>query len=745
MKLRNLVNHFRGDVWGDFWGGLAAMLVALPSAIAFGVTIFAPLGTAYGSYGALAGILGVTALGLVASAFGGTRRLITAPCAPAAAVLSAFALEFIRGGASAETVLFLLFAISVLSALLQISYGAAGLGRLIKYMPYPVVSGYMTGVGLIIIGSQVPKLLGIHGGGVWEAVSAPGAWSWQSIFIGGLTAVVMVGAPRLTKRVPAAILALAAGVIALFSLGLFDPALLTLSENHLVIGPMIGGTGDGSFLTALSARIAAFRDVRLDQLAALAIPALTLSVLLSIDTLKTCVVIDAMTRSRHNSNRELVGQGLGNLTAALAGGIPGAGTMGATLVNLSSGAVSRLSGTIEGLLALTTFLMLGSLIAWVPIASLAAILIVVGVRMIDVRVVQLAKSRYTVLDAAVIVAVICVALFIGLIPASGTGIALAILLFIRGQLKSSVIRRKIGGNESFSRRNRTQEDLDILTAQGGQAVILELQGSLFFGTADQLYTILEPEIKTRKYIVLDMRRVQTIDITVAHWLEQVREMMSEKGGFLVYSRLPTDLPSGQNIELYVDKTGLAPYKSAARIFSDLDDAKAWIENRILKQAAGTLKHSRAQDDEEIPLSLHEIEMFKGRKLETLDALAEHLVEISCPRGAQIYSRGEIGAQLYFVRKGVVSLNIPIGGGHTRRLYTITRGSFFGEATFLNAGAHSTNATAETDVELFVLSRESLDAFSEKHKKAAINLLQGLGSLLVNRLRFLTSELMSLDS
>jgi SulP family sulfate permease len=299
---------------GDFWGGLAAMLVALPSAIAFGVTIYAPLGGSYAAYGALAGIVGATALGLVSPALGGTQRLITAPCAPAAAVLSAFAIEFMQAGTSPESILFLLVAVGLLAGALQVAYGATGLGRLIKYMPYPVVSGYLSGVGLIIIGSQVPKLLGVpkelH---FWEAVTMPATWQWQGVVVGVVTTLVMVGAPRVTKLVPAAILALAAGVGTYFGLGLIDGNLLVLEGNRLIVGPM-GGEG-GSFTEAFAGRIDAVKGLDLTQLKSLLVPALTLSVLLSIDTLKTCVVLDALTRSRHNSNRELIGQGLGNLAS----------------------------------------------------------------------------------------------------------------------------------------------------------------------------------------------------------------------------------------------------------------------------------------------------------------------------------------------------------------------------------------------------------------------------------------------
>ena len=730
------LSRFSPNLAGDFWGGLAAMLVALPSAIAFGVTIYAPLGGAYAGYGALAGILGATALGLVSPALGGTQRLITAPCAPAAAVLSAFAIDFMRAGTSPEVIMFLLVAVGLLAGALQLTYGVIGLGRLIKYMPYPVVSGYLSGVGLIIIGSQVPKLLGVpkelH---FWQALASPGAWQWQGGLVGGVTVLVMVGAARVTKMVPAAILALAAGVAAYFGLALQDGQLLVLEGNRLVVGPMGGG---GSFTEAFAGRIEAVKGIDLAQLMSLLVPALTLSVLLSIDTLKTCVVLDALTRSRHNSNRELIGQGLGNLAAGIVGGIPGAGTMGATLVNMSSGAASRISGAIEGVLALIAFLMLASLIAWVPVAALAAILIVIGVRMIDLHSLSFLRSRHTILDFLVIAAVVAVALLVGLIHASGVGIVLAIALFIREQVGTSILRRKTYGNQSFSRQIRQQNEMEILEKRGDQTVIFELQGGLFFGTTDQLYTLLEPEIKTRKFIVLDLRRVQTIDMTAAHLLDQVRDMMAEKNGFLVYAHVPRKLPSGRDLQGYFDQVGLAPYKSAARVFDDIDDAKEWIENRILGEAA-------LETAAELALELHELDIFKGRKIETVAALDAQIVKISYPAGAKIFSRGETGDELYIVRKGAVRFLLPLDDLHSRHLSTCGRGAFFGEMAFLDGAPRSADAVAFTDVELYVLSRKSFDAFAEEHRKVAAKFFEGLASVLVGRVRHLNAELQAMNS
>ncbi len=720
---------------GDFWGGLAAMLVALPSAIAFGVTIYASLGGGFAAYGALAGILGTTALGLVASIAGGTKRLITAPCAPAAAVLSAFAIQQVAQGTPDATILLLLVVLALMTGVLQVVFGLVGLGGLIKYMPYPVVSGYLSGVGLIIIGSQVPKFLGAPTGTTfWQSLATPPMWLWQSIVIGVVTIAVMVLAPRVTKAVPAAIVALLAGTASYFALSLADPSMLVLDKNPLVIGALGGGAG--GFTEGMSARWQGVQGMGMGDLRNLLVPALTLAVLLSIDTLKTCVVLDALTRSRHNSNRELIGQGLGNVTAGLIGGMPGAGQMGATMVNLASGAATRMSGVIEGVLALIAFLLLGSLIAWVPVAALAGILIVVGVRMIDRNSLQFLKSRNTIFDFMVILAVVAVALTVGLIPASGTGVVLAIVLFVREQIGGQVVRRKSYCNQHFSKQIRLREDMNILVQHGDQAVIFELQGSLFFGTANQLYTALEPEIKARKYILLDMSRVQTIDVTAAHMLERIRDMMAEKGGFLAFARLPQNLPSGRDMEQYVDQLGLAPYKSAARIFDELDGAQEWVENRILKE----FEHEHA---EEQPLDLHELELFKGRKEETLAALELCLDKRSYKAGEKVFARGETGDELFLIRRGSIRVMLPLEGGKVHHVSSFGRGDFFGEMAFLDGAARSANAVAFTSVDLFALSRKTFDAFADEHKRASLKLMEGLASVLASRLRYANAELRAL--
>jgi len=722
-----------GNLAGDIGGGVSAMLVALPSAIAFGVTIFAPLGGSYAAQGAIAGILGATALGLVTPVLGGTNRLISAPCAPAAAVLSALAIELVRRGIAPEAVALMLAIVALLTAALQITFGAVGLGRLIKYMPYPVVSGYLSGVGLLIIIAQLPKLLGApKGTPLWEALTSPSAWQWHGIVVGAVTMGVMLIAPKLTKALPATILGLVAGVATYFAFALADRSMLSLAGNAAVVGPLVAGSTGGGFFTAIAGRVQAVRTLHLAEVTTLIVPALSLAVLLSIDTLKTCVVVDAITRSRHDSNRELIGQGFGNLASTLIGGMPGAGQMGATLVNISSGAKTRLSGTIEGVATLVAFLALGSLLAWIPIAALAGILIVVGVRMFDVRSLQFLKSRSTILDFVVIVSVVIVAETVSLIAASGVGVGLAILLFIREQVRGSVVHRKAYGNHLFSKQVRLQNEMEVLEQRGDSTAIFELQGSLFFGTTDQLYTALEPELKTRKYLILDMRRVQSVDVTAAHILEQVEDMMRERNGRLLFS----NLPRGRNVEEYLGQVGFTG-EHAVQLFGELDEALEWVEEQVIAEAHLEKLLRPA-------LALHEIELFRGRKAETLAELEACMEARQFPPGARIFSAGDTGDELFLIRRGAVRIVLPMGGAPAHHLATFRRGDFFGEMAFLDRHPRSADAVAERETDLFVLSRVKFDALADQHKRLALNLFEGISRGLAHRLRHTNMELRSLE-
>lgn len=722
---------------GDFWGGLAAMLVALPAAIAFGVTIYSAIGPTHAALGALTGIIGATVIGLIASTFGGTDRLISAPCAPAAAVLSAFAIGLVQDGVPDGNIVLLLLMLGILAGGFQVLFGFLGIGRLIRYIPYPVVSGYLTGVGLIIIGSQLPKLVGADGSASWfQSLISPWHWDLRALAVGGATMAAMMIAPKVTGKVPGTILGIAAGIATYFALAAQDASLLEQSGNPLLIGPL-GASADGYF-SSISGRWRELGDLRLSQIAALMGSALTLAVLLSIDTLKTCVVLDQMTRSRHNSNRELVAQGIANIASSSVGGMPGAGTMGATLVNLSSGATSRASGLIEGVSALIFALLLSNFIAWIPVAALAGILIVVGFRMIDREPLRFIQSSSTVFDFGVVVVVVIVALTVGLIAASAAGVALAIILFLREQIGGTVVRHKLYVNQMSSNWYRPEKETRILEQKGDHAVIFELQGSLFFGTTQQLLGLLEPELKTRQFVILDMKRVQSVDVTAAHMLNQVRDTLAERHALLLLSNLRESLPNGNNLREFFEQTGLTENTETVRVFSELDSAIEWVEDRLLGE------EESAEVAPEIALQLSEMEMFQHHKDETLVDLEARLEKRVYAAGETIYATGEPGDAIYLIRRGAVKVYAPIGAGRSRHIATFGRGDFFGGLAFLDGRPRGNDAVAATEAEFFVLSREQFGLLADQHKRLAFTLVTAISRSLAIRLRVADNEIAMLQ-
>ncbi len=733
--MTNTAQATAGGFTNDAWGGLAAMLVALPSSIAFGVLVYSGIGPGHAGEGALAGILGAATLGIIAPLVSRNGGFISAPCAPAAAVLSALALQFAEGGHSPGRISVLLSLTALLAALLQLLYGMVRAGRLIKFIPYQVVSGYLSGVAVVIAIGQLPKLLGVPKGvPLARGLISPELWSWTAISVGAVTILAMTLAPYIVRKVPAAIVGLLAGIAAYFAFAMFNPDLLKLTGNPLVIGPI---AATGSLIESVNLRFVALIALRPADIGLVLVSSITLSVLLSIDTLKTGVVVDALLRSRHDSNRELLGQGVANATSALVGGMPGAGTMGATLVNINSGGRSSWSGVMEGAFVVTAFVLAGGLIAWVPIGALAGLLLAVSWHMFDKRIFRLALQPSTRLDFGVIAAVLIVAQF-DLIAASATGICIAILLFIRDQIRGSVIFSKLDLRATRSMRRRLAAENALLQRDGNQAMVVQLHGDLFFGTTDELFSELEKDLGTLRYLLLDLRRVQSMDFTGAHLLEQMKERLEERGGELLFSGMPSSLPTRYDIEKYLAELGLVRALGGIRIFDTRDSAIQWMEDRIL-EAAGWKPH-----DQTAPLALEQIELFAGLGTEEINELAGTVTEISVKSGGRICTTGEKTDEMFMVRRGRVHALLPLPGGKRHHLATFEAGDFFGELAFLDHQARSADAEAETPTELYLLSRRRFEELMRTNPALCGKIFERLGLTLSRRLRIADIELRALE-
>ncbi len=709
------------------------MLVALPSSIAFGVLVYSAISPAMVGEGALIGMIGAAALGITAPLIGRTPALISAPCAPAAAILSGLAITLMNSGVDSARIPGLLALTALLSSVLQVAYGLLKGGRLIKYIPYPVVSGYLSGVGLIIALGQLPKLLGLpKGTALFDGITSPGLWVMPGIIVGIVTIVVMLVAPRLTRKVPAAILGLLAGIATYFGLALFIPALMTVEANPLVIGTI---SSSASFTETVGSRFGSLLQIQMEDLKLVVYSAIALSVLLSIDTLKTCVVLDALTTSRHNSNRELFGQGVANIVSFLSGGMAGAGTMGPTLVNVTSGGRTTRSGVAEGVLVILAILVLSPLIAWVPIATLAGIMLVVAFRMFDWHAFRLLRHTETRFDFAVIAAVVIVAETMGLIQASATGVGLAILLFIRDQIRGSVLRRRFSLKQISSKTHRLESERKLLDHNGEDAGVYDLQGSLFFGTTDQLYTELEADLQVRKWVLFDLRRVQSLDYTAAHLLTLMQDRLHSRGGELLICGMPSSMASRQDLFQYLLRVGLISENGEGiRVFQTRDEALEWMEDRILDSVGwkGTA--------EESILDMKQIELLRDLDDSIIDELRKCTIEHSYKAGEKIFSQGDEGDAILMIRRGIVRILLPLTGNKVHHLATFNQGDYFGEMAFLDKGLRSADAIARTDCELYILSRKEFNAHSRTNPVLGARIFARLALAVSLRLRQTDIEL-----
>jgi SulP family sulfate permease len=727
-----------GEFANDGWAGFAAMLVALPSSIAYGVAVYGVLGPRYLAQGAISGIIGAFTLGLIAPLLGGASRLVSAPSAPAAAVMTALAAALLAGNGGvpalpANHVLLLLMIASLLAGALQLAYGLIGGGQIIKYVPYPVISGYISGVGILILLDQISSLFGFPKDlDVLTGLISPGSWQWASIVIGALTIIGVVVAPRITSSIPPTIAGLLAGMAAYLGIGHFGSIYFPIDRARLVIGPV--GSGVFSISSIVAERWTTLGELKLSEIAAILAPALTLSIVLSIDTLKTCVIVDTLTRSRHNSDHELFGQGFGNVVSALAGGLPGSGTMGATLVNLHSGARTKLSGLLEGLFALLTFLLLGRLISGIPLAALAGILAVVAFRMIDRGSLYLLKKKSTIVDFLVIAAVVIVAVRANLIVAGAAGLGLSILLFMREQIRGSVIRRKLYGDQISSKQQRLPAAKEILRQKGQLTTVCQLQGSLFFGTTDQLFSELAPDLRRSRYVILDMSRVQSVDFTAAHMLHEIESVLKERGGHLIFTNLPLNVPTGQDLEAYFRQLELVAPSRSAKVFDTLDEALEWTEDRMLDDARMT------SSKEQAALELHETELLRGIDHEALELLGACADLRAHKAGETIFRTGDTGDELFLIRKGIVRIVLQLENGRRYNLTTFARGDFFGDMAFLDAEPRSADAVAVVHTEVFAISRLRVNEVVRQHPEVGVRIFARLSMALALRLRYANNEL-----
>ncbi len=481
---------------GDIFGGLTAAVVALPLALAFGVA---------SGIGPIAGLYGAIAVGFFAAVFGGTPAQVSGPTGPMTVVMGVIVAQ--HAGNISEA-----FAIVFLGGMLQIVFGALKLGRYVSYTPYSVVSGFMSGIGVIIILIQTLPLFGLptSAGGPLGAIRTwpeiGNALNIEALSIGALVLGIMIFWPaRLRAFLPPPLAALIAGTLA--GLFIFSGA------------PVIGDVPTG--FPALTMPTFPF-----DRLPDLVAGATTLALLGSIDSLLTSLVADSITRTRHNSNRELVGQGIGNMVAALIGGLPGAGATMRTVVNVRAGGRTPISGALHALVLLALVLGLGPLAEKIPHAVLAGILLKVGWDIIDWgylrRIMRAPRDKVIVMFITMGLTV-----FVDLITAVAVGLILAGFITARWQeaeqLEGVTKLALPDGDSPLTQAERRE----LKKADGGVSIVF-LRGSFSYASARELAARIGGESPGHKAIVYDFTEAAHMDTSAALAIEELIEQAREE-------------------------------------------------------------------------------------------------------------------------------------------------------------------------------------------------------------------------
>lgn len=489
---------------GDVFGGLTTGVVALPLALAFGVSSGLEGGAQAGLYSAII-------LGFVAAIFGGTKPQVSGPTGPMTVVAAGFVAT-----ASDPKNIFLAVA---LGGVLQVVFGFFGLGGYIRYIPRPVISGFMTGIGLIILCLQIQPMLGHPNEpgpvkallGMGEALSGINV---QALILGAIVLALIYIIPRISKAVPAALIALLIGTI--------------FSEWQGFDVPKIGELPSG--LPSFS-----FTLPQADAYLPILMAGITLAVLGSLDSLLGSVVVDQITNTRHDSDKELVGQGMGNLASGLFGGLPGAGATMRTLLNIRVGGTTGLSGVIHSTLLTAILLGLSKYAALIPLSVLAGILVSVGIGIIDYDGLRkLPKAPRP--DQIVLVLVLSLTVFVDLITAVQMGFLLASLLFLKNLSDRELTRS--GNLTSMVLTDGNDEAVNL--AESVQ--VIQAEGPIFFGTSEAFVEAFDGnEEGPVKAIIIRMTRVPVIDQTGAFALKEFVERMGHKNVVVMLSGLP-ELP-----------------------------------------------------------------------------------------------------------------------------------------------------------------------------------------------------------
>ncbi len=706
---------------GDVWGGLSASALVLPQAMAFGITLWSPY-TQDPAAAAMSGLVAAACLCVVSGIFHGTDGLVAAPTGPTLVLISGTIAALASTGLVGGRLITATLLTVTMGGVFQILIGALRLGHLIKFIPYPVVSGFMTGSAILMINSQADVVLGTD----TNLTLQQGAWI--PLAVAAITLAAMVWLPRWFKQIPGTVMGLVVGTLAFH-------AFAFVQLDSVPVGWVVGSLPDLKDLHI------GFNIGPIDQLPWMLMTgsALALAVLASLDTLLTAVLADVSTGSRHQARRELMGQGGGHLLSSLFGGMAGAGTTGATLVAIQSGG-RRWAGLVTAVCMLLLILFMGPVAAVLPISVFAGIILYVAIfGMLDKDIFLWLRTPQARTDAAIALTVTGVTVIYDLMLAVGLGVLLAAVEFIRSQVQSAVVQRRWSLAERTSLRRRLKSECCCLAGHPDAIVGYDLKGTLFFGTTDNLYDAMMEDLKRATYIILDMRLITQVDLTAVRLIEHMYGVMRQRDGELILSHVPKSMG-------LVKRQGhrherLVPYHKNTRLrtFSDSDKALEYAENRLLQAHCNNgFKQGR-------PIDLTDSELMTGFSEKEKKCLLPFFEERQVKAKEFLFRSGGYGDELFVILSGEVEILLPYSKKKRLRLVVYGPGMSVGEVAFLEPGLRRADGRATMSCKVAVLKHAALKCLCKQDPDIGMRLLICLGHDMSENLSMADEKLRRLAS
>ncbi len=719
--------------WLDSRAGLLTALGLFATDIGYGYIAFAPLGQEYASAGIIAAFIASIMGSLIPALVGGSGPLFGSP-RPAQTLIFATLLYSLLSNGSHEIQILLAGAACVsLAGILQIAFGYLGIGKIIRFTPLPVLSGFTNGVALSMMLSALLMIT--------HDLAAPLSQAFDPADLlarVALVLVLLIIMTRLYRLHPAlhwSLVGLLAGVLA--------HALLRGLDSDLDLGDMLPEVTSltmASGLTALSLQEVLAMTGSLDGSSILA-PAISLAVLNTLESLVLASQQDIQHGGRHDSKRLLIGQGLGNMVSGLCCGLPSAPSNSRQMVALQTGATSRWASgafalAMVALAALTPFFA-----HYIPQIAVASVLLLMAYKVIDPWTRDQVRAwwkkegspdflRQVRSNLAIMIVVMAVAIAVNLVAALAAGVVLSMLQFVRHNSRSNVARVYLG-DKRHSAVMRPLAHTQLLRQHGHRIAMVELSGPLFFGSGELMLEEVEQLAHSAGQIILDFRQVSSIDASGAGVVFRLARTLSRRQVRLRLSSISAHEARGRII-LESCRSQPVPLNDW---FPDSDLALEAAEDDIIIQATQlNVTHD--------PRRILELEGFNGLDEAEIHILLGHMREHVHVRGDVLFRRNQPGDCLFILLSGRVEIRVPMpGAGNFKRLVALRPGVIFGEMAILRGAPRSADAVATEDAtEVLSLSASELETLSRRHPKIALTLMRNIGAQLASRLASVTDEL-----